>query len=179
VIGSTTTMVRPAAPVWFGRLPDAAGLIPPLVKRFRQLRDHPQTRATHWFGERFENLYMERDLLPEFSPVADFVLACAAQILDRTELKYGFWFNDMGPGQRTSRHDHLENDELLSAVLYLSAPEDAGELVLHDAPAVIRVTAEAGLLVLFPPEVPHEVSVNRSTENRLSVAFNFGPADAD
>ena len=41
------------------------------------------------------------------------------------------------------------------------------------------VQPEPGMLVFFGPEVPHEVSVNRSGGHRLSVGMNFGPIDTD
>jgi predicted 2-oxoglutarate/Fe(II)-dependent dioxygenase YbiX len=82
----------------------------------------------------------------------------------------------MGPGHRTSLHTHDEHDELLSAVYYVTAPQDSGDLVIEDTPVTIRVRPEAGLMVLFPPDAPHAVEENASDRDRLSVAFNFGPA---
>lgn len=92
-------------------------------------------------------------------------------------LKAGFWFNAMGPGQRTFPHHHDENDELLSAVYYIRVPENSGDLILHAAGERICIRPEEGKLVLFAPTVLHEVTINRSEELRLSVAFNIGPAD--
>jgi uncharacterized RmlC-like cupin family protein len=82
----------------------------------------------------------------------------------------------MGPGHRTSLHTHEERDELLSAVYYVTAPAHCGDLVLDLSLTRLRLSPSPGLMVLFPPDVPHEVDVNRSGEDRLSVAFNFGPA---
>ena len=174
-----TPIVRPAAAVWFARLGRAQEHLPALIDRFHSLRDGPQTRLSHWFEQRYENIYIDRRLLPEFAPVATEVRACAESVLDRGDLKFGFWFNEMGPGEGTTRHDHHEDDELLSAVLYLSVPEGSGELVLYDSPAVIRVTPEVGLLVMFPPHLEHEVNINTGASARLSIAFNFGPAEPD
>jgi hypothetical protein len=57
----------------------------------------------------------------------------------------------------------------------VNCPADSGRLVLHDDEAVITVTPRPGLLVLFPPDLPHEVEEHRGQGTRLSVAFNFGP----
>lgn len=170
--------VRAAAPVWLARLDTSQAPIQTLAQGFEALRDDPATRRSHWFGQRFENIYIDRTRLPSLAPIAAEVLDCARAVLGRQDLKYGFWFNEMRPGDRTTRHAHHEDDELLSAVLYLNAPPESGDLLLYAEPAVIRVTPEAGLLVLFPPDLPHEVEPNRSAAVRLSVAFNFGPNDS-
>jgi uncharacterized RmlC-like cupin family protein len=91
-------------------------------------------------------------------------------------LRCGFWFTAMGPGQSTSEHTHEENDELLSAVYYVEAPEGSGDLVLYDGPLAIHVAPEAGVLLFFPPALPHSVEANRSGRARLSIGINFGPA---
>jgi uncharacterized cupin superfamily protein len=86
----------------------------------------------------------------------------------------GFWFNAMQPGDKTARHNHDEEDELLSCVYYITAPQNSGDLLLFDQDETLRVTPEAGKLVLFSPKLAHAVEENRSDQQRLSVAFNFG-----
>jgi ectoine hydroxylase-related dioxygenase (phytanoyl-CoA dioxygenase family) len=86
----------------------------------------------------------------------------------------GFWFNAMQPGDKTARHNHDEEDELLSCVYYITAPQQSGDLLLFDREETLRVTPEAGKLVLFSPKLAHAVDENRSDQQRLSVAFNFG-----
>ena len=170
--------IQSIAPVWIAQLERADRYLPALIERFLALREGPHTRATHWFEQRYENIYVDRERLPELLPIATEVVACAESILDRGDLKYGFWFNEMKPGDRTTLHDHYEDDELLSAVLYLTAPEGSGDLLLHDEPAIVRVSPRAGRMVLFPPDLPHQVETNRSGSTRLSMAFNFGPTEA-
>ena len=116
--------------------------------------------------------------LPEFAPVSEFVIAAATQILQQSPLRYGFWFNEMTPGDGTTLHSHEEADELLSAVYYLAVPKGSGRLVLHDREAVVLVEPRPGLLVLFPPDLPHEVEKNTGSGTRLSIAFNFGPPNS-
>lgn len=115
--------------------------------------------------------------MPEIAPVSAFARDVATRVLGRADLRCGFWFNAMSPGHRTTRHSHEENDEQLSAVYYVACPADSGRLILHDEAAQIIVTPQPGLLVVFPPDLPHEVEENRSEAMRLSVAFNFGPAN--
>jgi isopenicillin N synthase-like dioxygenase len=38
---------------------------------------------------------------------------------------------------------------------------------------------KAGHFLFFPPSLPHRVEVNRSAEQRLSIAFNLGPRPED
>lgn len=157
------------------RFPDAATLNPRLASELDAVRDHPQVHRTHSFHGRFENTYVPAGLLPHFGVLGDWVLAQARGQLARDELRWGFWFNEMGPGHRTSLHDHDEDDELLSAVYYITAPVGSGDLLLWRDDEPTRIAPEPGLLLMFPPHIPHEVEENRSDAVRLSVAFNFGP----
>lgn len=171
----TEQAIDTLSPIHFAELTDAARVNPILAAAFLREQSAPEVRRTHLFDGRFENTYIPRGRLPEFRPVANLALRVARRILRRRDLRYGFWFNEMPPGRRTTLHDHSEGDELLSAVYYIHCPTDSGRLILHDDQAQILVTPRAGLLVLFPPDLPHEVEVNASQATRLSVAFNFGP----
>jgi hypothetical protein len=164
------------SPVFFAELDKAAATNDALTKAFQREKHAPDVRRTHSFGGRFENTYIPAARLPELAPVREFALQTATEILGRDQLHHGFWFNEMHPGQRTTLHSHEEDDELLSAVYYVTCPAGSGRLLLQDDEAVISVTPRPGLLVLFPPDLPHEVEQNASDRIRLSVAFNFGPA---
>jgi hypothetical protein len=146
-----------------------------IARALETVKDHPEVNRTHHFHGRFENTYVPAALMPELAPLLDWVRAQAAEVLHTDKLRFGFWFNEMGPGHRTSLHSHEEADELLSAVYYLRVPAHSGRLVLWDADTAHRIEPEEGQLLLFPPELPHEVEENRSAATRLSVAFNFGP----
>lgn len=165
-------------PVYFADLSDAVAVNRALLDGFEREKDARDIKRTHMFAGRYENIYIPQQRLPELAPVSRFALAVAAQILQRNPLQHGFWFNEMPPGHSTTLHSHEELDELLSAVYYLQCPADSGRLILHDDEAQIIVTPRPGLLVLFPPDLPHEVELNESQQTRLSVAFNFGPPDS-
>ncbi|NNJ94613.1 MAG: hypothetical protein HKP57_07705, partial [Halobacteria archaeon] len=62
---------------------------------------------------------------------------------------------------------------------YIRVPGNSGDLVLHAEGGRTIIRPQAGKLVLFAPDVVHEVTVNHSNEMRLSVAFNVGPVDGD
>jgi ectoine hydroxylase-related dioxygenase (phytanoyl-CoA dioxygenase family) len=48
-----------------------------------------------------------------------------------------------------------------------------------DGQLTIRVMPKAGNFLFFPPTLLHRVEVNRSDEQRLSIAFNLGPLEPD
>ncbi|MGE5153771.1 MAG: 2OG-Fe(II) oxygenase [Bdellovibrio bacteriovorus] len=166
-----------SAPIRRYRVPDAERLNREILAAFRGLEPEDFDRRSHLIDGRYENLYLDRARIPVLGGLLDHALSCAGLILGRSpsSLRCGFWFNAMGPGQSTSEHTHDENDELLSAVYYVEAPEGSGDLVLYDGPLTIRLAPEAGALVLFPPDLPHAVEHNRSGQSRLSIGINFGP----
>jgi hypothetical protein len=150
-----------------------------LYARFMQLIATGQTRQSHHFAGRFENIYIEAAAIPEMATVLTVAKQQAGQLLGipADRLKAGFWFNAMGPGHRTSLHHHDENDELLSGVYYIRVPENSGDLILYHAGNQVRIQPKEGKLVMFAPAVLHEVTVNPGPELRLSVGINVGPAD--
>lgn len=170
---------QPLSHVYFAELPNANSINTALISAYQREKGAEDLRRTHHFGGRFENVYIPAERLAEFGPVNDFVRHNAMQILGRHSLRQGFWFNEMHPGHRTSLHSHEELDELLSAVYYIQCPPDSGKLLLHDDDALITITPRPGMLVLFPPDLPHEVEENQAQTFRLSVAFNFGPTDPE
>ena len=172
----TDIAINTLSAIGFVDLPQAETLNPALSAAYYREHNRAEVRRSHHFGGRYENIYVSADRLPELAPVREFALSAAAQMLGRESLHHGFWFNEMQPGQRTTLHTHEEHDELLSAVYYLSCTANSGRLILHDDDALISVTPRPGLLVLFPPDLPHEVEENASDQVRLSIAFNFGPA---
>jgi len=157
---------------------EQADRVNPRVREgFARHADDPGTRRSHWFGGRFENVYIDPAKVPEVRELLAFALACAQEILGRPDaaLRSGFWFNEMRPGQATLSHTHDDDDELLSGVYYLRVPADSGDLVILEEHLKTIVQPQEGLAVFFPPDVLHEVTPNRSNENRLSLAFNIGP----
>ena len=158
------------------RLADAASYNRQLAAAFDRLENDPSTRRSHFFHGRYENLYPARERLPEIEPLLTIVETAARQVLHtRTALRIGFWFNRMAPGDITTLHSHEEDDELLSAVYYLTAPPDSGYLRFRGDGASLSIEPDPGLMVLFPPGLPHEVERHRGRGIRLSVAFNIGP----
>jgi hypothetical protein len=149
-----------------------------LYARFMELSGTDRIRQSHHFAGRFENIYMAEADIPDIATVLNVAKQQAGQLLGIAAdiLKAGFWFNAMEAGHRTVTHHHDENDELLSVVYYIRVPENSGALILHDDDKRIRIQPREGKLVMFAPKVLHEVTANHSSELRLSVAINVGPA---
>ena len=167
-----------STPVHGSTLPEAQEVNSRILDAFRGLRPEDFSRRTHFFGGRYENLYLEPGRIPELALVLGHAEACTRRILDLGDLalRIGFWFNAQAPGQSTTEHTHEEDDELLSGVYYVSAPKHAGDLILLDGALTTRVTPSAGSFLFFPPRLAHRVEPNGSPYQRLSIAFNVGPA---
>lgn len=87
---------------------------------------------------------------------------------------------------------HLHQGALLSGTFYLTVPEGSGNLVLRDPrPGAmlspfrgagvnnarhVQVVPHAGLLVLFPNWLEHEVAPHAADAPRVAIAMNAMPA---
>jgi hypothetical protein len=163
------------------RLPGAAAANAAILEQYQALTDSAEIRRSHYFEGRYENIYLPEQSLPALQPLLAAARQAACRFLRRQQpgLAVGFWFNEMGPGHRTLPHSHDEDDELVSGVYYVRVPNDSGELILRQGAAVTRITPQEGMMVLFAPQVVHEVSANLSGAMRLSIGMNFGVREAD
>ena len=165
-----------SGPVYLGGLSSFEDINAQILEQYNKLSLSNELKRTHFFMGRFENTYIPEEKIPAIEAVIDMGRFYARQILkeDIDQMKMGFWFNEMKPGHETSLHTHEEYDEKLSAVYYIQAPPDSGDLIIHDNNQQLSFTPVAGRMVLFTPEIPHHVEKNISNEVRLSVALNFG-----
>lgn len=163
--------------IHIGFMPDAININQQIMQGYARMNEQDFVRRSHFFHGRYENLYLDRIQIPAIGSVLQQAEGYAASILEMTaaKLRSGFWMNEMGPNAVTSEHDHDEYDELLSGVYYVQVPTDSGELHIVDQYSRTVVTPEAGMFVFFAPSVRHSVSVNRSSERRISIGMNFGP----
>jgi hypothetical protein len=155
-------------------------LLPGLIKAYLTLKDAPETRKTHLFGGRYENIYIDRSRLPELDKVLKVAVAAASTVAKiREPLQVGCWFNEMQPGQETTLHTHDDDDEVLSGVFYVTVPENSGDLLLVDGDEQIAIPPVESAFVFFSPRLPHAVGKNRSEVMRLSIGMNFGIPERD
>ena len=99
------------------------------------------------------------------------------------------WFAKSITGQSSSSHNH--NNCMYSAVLYLQTSENCGNIIFTSSDDkrynLVRndynlynstewgVKPFDGLLVIFPSEVHHRITENKSDTTRYSLAFNLVP----
>lgn len=135
---------------------------------------------------------------PEFKTLAkalkphvkDFAKALALDLAGRKLTLDSLWINILEPGGAHGGHIHPHS--IISGVYYVETPEGAGGLRFEDprlglmmaAPArkakahealqpFVTVPAESGALLLWESWLRHEVPVNQSAAERVSVSFNF------
>lgn len=162
------------------RLEGCAELNTAIQTQYQALKaaDAADITHSHFFEGRYENTWVPASVLTSIQPVLDAARREAAAFLQTDRLpETGFWLNEMGPGHVTLPHRHDEDDELLSGVYYVSVAENCGDLVLEQGCASTHIRPQAGMLVLFPPDVLHHVTQNLGKETRLSIGMNFGLRD--
>ena len=139
-------------------------------------QDSRQLRKTHYFHDRYENIYVDNSKHPDLTQLIDESRYLGAELtgIDAEALSIGFWFNLMGPGHITDWHTHDDLDELISGVMYLTVPQNSGNLILKVEGREIELEPKAGHYIFFDPETPHAVSENKSGHDRLSIGINMG-----
>lgn len=142
---------------------------------FHKYKDSPDTNKSHYFENRFENIFIKQKLIPALDTVFENVLRHAVEISGEAKelLRLGFWFNYMGPGDQTLAHSHDEDNEVLSCVYYVDVPDLSGDLYLGEGCSQQILTPNNSLLVFFPPNLVHSVSTNNSELYRLSIGMNI------
>ena len=160
-----------------GFMPDASELNRQIMEAYMQLGEQDFLKRTHFFNGRYENLYLQRERIPEIGSILEQAEIYATDILQNYrsgKFRSGFWINDMSPGAVTTEHDHDEDDELLSGVYYVRVPPNSGDLNIIDNYSHTLITPQAGMFIFFAPSVRHSVSINNSLERRISIGMNFG-----
>lgn len=132
----------------------------------------------------------------EFRELTDFINEQIKKLLPALGFKNNYvitncWININGKNDFNKPHMH--GGSVLAAVFYVTAPANAGRLVLRnptqnhhfciDAKIVDRwnelnsftweVEPEVGKLIIFPAWVDHYTLPNQSDEDRISLAFNI------
>jgi uncharacterized protein (TIGR02466 family) len=192
-----------ASPMWEANFPhiDNSKLLEysyaEYEKSGRQMRryhsDTEQKKHSNWSSEdlnvlkfpELENLIntiypLAFEALKEFSPRENLLLFPGP-----------VWFNINKPGSSVAPHQHPGC--VLAGVYYIKANSDSGALSFMTSDKasswtyvpkyysrrtkytepIHSVTPEAGKVVLFPGNLMHYVNSNESSEDRVSVAFNF------
>ena len=103
------------------------------------------------------------------------------------------WVNKHKPGDGGGQHSH--SNSMFSGVMYFQTPRDSGDIVFTCSsilptyctqtlyPEVVdynqynmreaNITPQEGMIMFFPSHLSHYVKVNKSKEDRYSMAFNY------
>ena len=93
------------------------------------------------------------------------------------ELNYNFkcdmaWPNVREPGLGIELHAHP--DSSFAATYYVKTPENCGDLVCYVKDGKqLRLTPKAGMMVILPSYVLHEIEINQSNDLRVSISTDF------
>ena len=142
-------------------------------------------KYSHKINGRWENQYLDLDLIPEIKSI--FSMACKIGksiikkplVIPHKQLGFSyneFWFNISNPGDNTGWHDHKENAEI-SGVYYISIPKKSGNLIFRKNNGnnfeKWFVKPKDGMMILFSSKLEHCVEINKSSDPRISLAFNL------
>ncbi|OUX33327.1 MAG: hypothetical protein CBE24_02450, partial [bacterium TMED264] len=94
---------------------------------------------SHKINGRWENQYIDLDLIPEIKPI--FSMACKIGksiinnplVIPHKQLGFSyneFWFNISNLGDNTGWHDHKENAKI-SGVYYINIPRKSGNIIFR------------------------------------------------
>ena len=100
------------------------------------------------------------------------------------------WVNINGNGHSNKIHNHNpHHGNMLSGVLYVRTPKNCGNIRFYDprpnidtAPDMeyyenmnncYQLTVNPNLLLLFPSWLLHDVAINESNEDRITISFNI------
>ena len=147
--------------ILYFKVPESSSLIQEILDEFQNAQEFHE--YSHKIGGRWENTYTPVSLVPS-----------SKKLFPVTGMKnVGFWFNHMPPGSRTGLHDHKKN-AFMSGVFYLDVPKNSGNLFFQNkTQEELEIKSESGKMLLFPPGIKHRVSENKSSGNRISLAFNL------
>jgi len=182
-------------PVYIQEIPNAVELNNHLEKNILQWqKEDPKgvskTNVNGWHSATDMNKKHEYDpLSKELFAMQDNIFA--KEFLTEKPVLGNMWANINYPGG--FNRPHLHPNALFSGVYWVKAPENSGKLMLYEPrtgaqctmpnrkkgklpPQLwreIHYTPKAGMIVMFPAWLWHEVRPNQSDDIRISVSFNF------
>jgi uncharacterized protein (TIGR02466 family) len=166
----------------------------PMVERVYQVMDSLQGHETQWMCDTFSSfeaydLRIDRAFDTLIAQTKEHVRTFAKEYGVTKSLVYctEAWFNVARPGNYQEYHTHANNH--FSATYYLRTPEGGGDLVFksyHDDMFTLPKDEETyvsqsykvekvteGKTCIFRSSLPHMVTKNTSSEDRISIAMNF------
>lgn len=120
-----------------------------------------------------------------FCPYVEVIDKIAAEMTFTYQVAYGenisltnYWGHIHDKNMSTNTHAHGDAD--VSAVLYVSTPEECGHIVFRPVLQNIKkddlscsYKPKVGMYLMFPGFLDHSVTRNFSDQKRVSISFNF------
>jgi len=116
-----------------------------------------------------------------------------SEVMDVPETHIHYWINFNRTGDFNRRHHHTDITTLFSGVYYLKVPSDSGRIIFHDPRSrtidammdtkycgyqpEVSIDPQPGMIIYFPSWLEHEVEMNESDDERISIAFNITSVD--
>ena len=162
-------------------LPEHRDLIAALLEEMDAVSS--EFTYSHKINGRWENSYLPIDRVPSVRKVVRFSRNVAIEKFGRSLLaiydtqrgvrSMPFWFNVAKPGESTGVHNH-SSQASVSGVFYLRTSENSGNVFFRVPDhADFKLECPEGSAILFPSSLSHGVQMNRSTKDRISLAFNL------
>ena len=142
---------------------------------------------THYINKRWENIYLNPQDIPSVLPLLSFAMSTALELFQDLlkphqtlviphELlgyeKNEFWFNSASKGESTGIHNHIEY-AIVSGIFYLQVPENSANLFFKSGKNnEFEIEPKKGEIVFFRSDLDHYVPENKSSDARVSLAFN-------
>ena len=111
-----------------------------------------------------------------FIPLIDQINLISGKIHNNSLKLTDIWGNIAPPLTQDNLHHHKNNLNQISGVLYLQTPQDSGNIIFInpiDANIKSSYKPQPGSIIFFDSSLLHYVEVNRSKEDRISIAFDF------
>ena len=182
-------------PVYIKEIPNAGELNFYLEKNILQWnkKDPKGVNKTNVNGWHSQTDMNKRE---EYNPLTKQLFNMQEEIFEKEYLTEkpvlgNMWANINYPGGYN--RPHLHPNSLFSGVYWIKAPEKSGNLMLYEPrqgaqctmpnrkkgkvpPELwreVHYTPKAGMIIMFPSWLWHEVQPNNSNDIRISVSFNF------
>ena len=182
-------------PIYIKEIPNAVELNHYLEKQILRWnkedpKGHNRTNINGWHST------TDMNKKKEYNPLMQELFAMQYEIFKKEFLTLkpvlgNMWANINYPSGYN--RPHLHPNSLFSGVYWIKAPENSGNLMLYDPRPGVHTTMpdrkkgklpsavwrevhykpRAGMIIMFPAWLWHEVQPNRSQDIRISVSFNF------
>lgn len=183
-----------ATPIWYFEIPETQ-IDPKLIKEecYKEQLNSKGRIASNIHGWQSEDIFVDKNR-PYISNLLKEIASAIPPVLKDLGVSKNLaltnaWIN-INP-KNSSNQVHTHPKAILSGVYYVSADEHSGDIVFYnDAKSnmlysmftdnynkntytEIRYKPKANKIILFPSWIPHGAEVNKSQEDRISIAFNL------